>query len=174
MRKIFLSISFLLAATSASSAERVMPRPGLWEVTTKSLLLGMVPHVRPDQMQKLTSLAKQHGFDLPQIQSGAAISKVCITEQMAQQEIPVYFHEDRIGCTVKNTTRTESSYKMDLVCSNPQFEGSGTAEGTFASAESFSGQTAFTGTLRGNPFNDQADFSGRWIDAGCEVIKPLL
>ena len=169
MRKTLLSISLLLV-TSTSSAESIV-RPGLWEVTTTSLLLAFVPQIPPDTMQALTSLAKQHGLELPQVQDGAATSKVCITPDMARQELPVYFHQSQLGCSVQNTTRTGSSYRTDLVCAHPQFKGNGTAEGTFTSPESFSGHTRFSGVFQGNPIDDHADVTGRWISASCGPVK---
>ncbi|MBA4141603.1 MAG: DUF3617 domain-containing protein [Nitrosospira sp.] len=174
MNKTVLSIALLLLASSAGSADKIPVRPGLWEVTATSLLLAMVPHIPPDQMQMLTSLAEQHGIDMPRIQNGAVISKVCVTQQMAEQEIPAYFHQEHIGCSVKNTTRTENGYKMDIVCANPRLEGSGTAEGTFTNPESFTGQTEFNGTLQGKPINDQVDMTGQWISASCGTIEPFL
>ncbi|MDQ3186673.1 MAG: DUF3617 domain-containing protein [Pseudomonadota bacterium] len=172
MRKILLLLS-LLSIVSAANAAKNNVRPGLWEVTTTSMLLALVPQIPPDQMQKLTSLAKQYGFDMPQIQNGAATSKVCITQQMADQEIPSYFHHNQSGCHIKNAIRAEDSYKMDLVCTDPQFKGNGRAEGTFTSPESFSGWTTFSGTLQNNPVNEHADTSGRWISANCEITKSL-
>ena len=171
MRKILLSISLLLAASSASSAESGTIRPGLWELTTTSLLLALVPQIPADTMQKLTSLAKQHGFDMPQVQNGAARSKVCITPEMTEQEIPAYFHQTQLGCSAQNTTRTGSIYRTELVCANAQFKGNGTAEGTFTSPESFSGQTQFNGVFQGNPFDEHADVTGRWVSASCGPVK---
>lgn len=172
MRKALLSISLLLVASSASSAEGVL-RPGLWELTTTLLLLAFVPQIPPDTMQKLTSLAKQHGIDIPEIQNGAATSKVCITPEMAEQELPVYFHQTQLGCSAQNTTRTGNSYRTDLVCAHPQFKGNGTAEGTFTSPERFSGQTQFNGVFQGNPIDEHADVTGRWISASCGPVKAI-
>jgi hypothetical protein len=172
MRKTLFSISLLLVASSTSSAEGVV-RPGLWELTTTSLLLAFVPQIPPDTMQKLTSLAKQHGFDLPEIQNGAATSKVCITPEMAEQELPVYFHQTQLGCSAQNTTRSGNSYRTDLVCTHPQFKGNGTAEGTFTSPVRFSGQTQFNGVFQGNPVDEHADVTGRWINASCGPVKAI-
>lgn len=165
MRKILL-LSFLSVASAASGADNSI-RPGLWEVTTTSMLFALVPQIPPDQMQKLTSLAKQYGLDIPQIQDGAATSRVCITQQMAEQDIPSYFHSNQSGCSVKNAIRSENSYKMDLVCTGSPLKGNGRAEGTFATAESFSGWTVFTGTVQDTPVNEHADTTGRWISASC-------
>lgn len=170
MRRILLLLSLLSIISAASAAENNM-RPGLWEVTTTSMLLALVPQIPPDQMQKLTNLAKQYGLDMPKVQNGTATSKVCITQQMADQKIPPYFHHNQTGCSIKNAIRTENSYKMDLVCTDSQFKGNGRAEGTFTNPESFSGWTTFNGTIQNNPVNDYADTSGRWINASCETMK---
>jgi hypothetical protein len=172
MQKILLSLLLVSTVSVAGTAENHM-RPGLWEVTTTSMLLALVPQIPPDQMQKLTSLAKQYGLDMPQIQNGAATSKVCITQQMADQKIPSYFHPNQSGCSVKNAIRTENSYKMDLVCTDSQFKGTGRAEGTFTNPESFSGWTIFNGTIQNTPVNEHADTSGRWISANCGTVKSL-
>lgn len=172
MRRTFLSVSLWLAVSTASSA-RDNIRPGLWEITTTSNLFALVPHIPPEQMQKMASLAKQYGLEMPQIQNGVATSKVCITQQMAEQEIPSYFHENQSGCTVKNATKAGNSYRMDLVCARPRLQGNGRAEGIFTSAESFSGRTEFDSVVQGNPVYASADSSGRWINTSCGTVKPL-
>ncbi|MEO7320669.1 MAG: DUF3617 domain-containing protein [Nitrosospira sp.] len=172
MRKILLSLSLAGMVSAAGAAENNI-RPGLWEITTTSMLLALVPQIQPDQMQKLVTLAKQYGLEMPQIDNGVATSKVCITQQMADQKIPSYFHQNQSGCSVKNAVRTENSYKMDLVCTDPQFKGNGKAEGTFTSPESFTGWTTFNGTLQNTPVNEHADTNGRWISANCGSVKSL-
>lgn len=173
MQKILLLLSLLpvISAAGATDYKEHNIRPGLWEVTTTSMLLALVPQIPPDQMQKLTSLAKQYGLDMPQIQNGAATSRVCITQQMADQKIPSYFHAQQSGCSIKNAVRTENSYKMDLVCTNSQLKGNGRAEGTFMTPESFSGWTIFNGSVQDRPVNEHADTTGRWISASCETAK---
>ena len=166
-----LSLLSIVSAAGATDYKEHNIRPGLWEVTTTSMLLALVPQIPPDQMQKLTSLAKQYGVDMPQIQNGAATSRVCITQQMADQEIPSYFHAHQSGCGIKNGTRTENSYKMDIVCTNTQIKGNGRAEGTFTTPESFSGWTIFNGSVQNTPVNEQADTHGRWIGASCGTAK---
>jgi hypothetical protein len=144
-------------------------RPGLWEVTTTSMLLALVPRIPPDQMQQLSDLAKQYGLEIPRIENGAATSRVCITQEMANHEIPSYFHVHQTGCSVKNATRSNNSYKMDLVCTGSPVKGTGRGKGSFSTPERFSGWTVFTGTMQDRPFNEHADTSGRWIGASCET-----
>jgi hypothetical protein len=174
MRKTLLALvfasSFMISA--ANSADNNM-RPGLWEITASSDLLWFVPQVSPDQMQNLKDLAEQYGVDMPQIQMGDATSKACITQEMAdQQNLPI-FYQNQLGCITKNATRIGNKYRTDFICSSPQLKGNGTAEGTFTSPESFLGRTQFDGVAQGNPVNEHADISGRWINSSCGTVKPL-
>lgn len=168
---IFVSLSLLFLPT-ANSAETNM-RPGLWEITTTSDLLWLVPQIPQDQMDNLKDIAKEYGFDMPQIQNGAATSSACITQEMANQKNPPDFYQNQMGCTAKNATISGNKYRLDFVCTNAQLKGNGTAEGTFVSMERIKGQTQFKGFAQGNPINEKADISGRWINASCGNVKPL-
>jgi hypothetical protein len=173
MRRILVPLVFVssLLASTADAADNRM-RPGLWEMTTTSDLLKLVPLIPPDQMQNLMSLAKQNGFELPEIQNGAATSKACVTQAMAEQKNPLDFYQNRSGCTAKNASHIGNKYRSDFVCTSGGLKGKGTAEGTLTSPESFSGRTEFDGLVQGNPVNEHADISGRWISASCGMVKP--
>ncbi|MDB5841619.1 MAG: hypothetical protein JWQ23_3571 [Herminiimonas sp.] len=166
-------LSVLLLAPPLANAASITMRPGLWELTTASDLLKLVPHIPPDQMQQLMNLARKNGFDLPEIQNGAAASKVCITPEMAAKNVPPHIYHQESGCTAKNETRTENRYRTDVVCAGPNVKGNGRAEGMLTSPESLSGRSEFTGTVQGTPINERAEISGRWIGASCGSVKPL-
>ncbi len=172
MRKTPLALVFVssLMASIANSAESNM-RPGLWEMTTTSDLLWLVQAVPPDQMQNLKDLANQYGIDMPQIQNGEATSEVCITQEMADQKNPPDFYQNQLGCTAKNATHIGNKYRLAFICASPQLKGNGIAEGTFTSPESFVGRTEFDGFAQGNPVNEHADTSGRWISSSCGTAK---
>ena len=172
MRKTLLSITLLCAVSTANSAELKM-RPGLWEMTTTSGLLALVPMIPPDQMQNLTNLAKQYGFDMPKINNGAATSQVCITQEMVNQKIPTFLNQNQYGCDIKNVTQTGSGYKINLVCESSVLKGNGISEVVFTSPESFAGRTEFNGVVQGNPVNELAYTDGRWISASCGTVKPF-
>ena len=172
MRKIILSISLLFTVSTANSAESHM-RPGLWEMTTTSGLLSLVPMIPPDQMQNLTNLAKQYGFEMPKINNGAATSQVCITQEMANQKIPTVLNQNQYGCGVKNAVQTGNDYKINLICENTVLKGNGVTEGVFTNPESFTGRTEFNGVVQGNPVNERAYTDGRWISENCGTVKPF-
>ena len=180
MRKFLIVISLILPilASTANAAEINM-RPGLWQITTTSDLLLLVPHIPADQMQSIKDLAKDYGLEVPPIENGAAISQACITQEMANQKTLPNFYNAQLGCTSqnvspsKNTTRSGNNYKVDFVCASPDLKGNGTATGTITSPEAFIGQTNFTGEAQGNPVNEKADINGQWINASCGAVKPL-
>ncbi|MDB5794039.1 MAG: hypothetical protein JWR25_418 [Noviherbaspirillum sp.] len=148
-------------------------RPGLWEVTTASDLLRLVPQIQPEQMRQLESLSKRYGLELPRLQDGAAVSQVCITPEMAASKTPPNFYNGELGCAATNVTRSGDTYRTDLVCNGAQVRGTGKAEGRFTSAERFEGRAEFTGAVQGTPVSDRSDITGRWIGQGCGTVKPM-
>lgn len=172
MRKALLPLVFLASwlASAANAAENTI-RAGLWEMTTTSDLLKLVPQIAPDQMQNLMNLARQNGFEMPEIENGAAMSRTCITQEMADQENPPGFYQNQSGCTANKPIHTGNKFKLDFVCSSERLSGNGTTEGIFTSPESFSGRTEFDGIALGNPVNEHADISGRWISASCASVQ---
>lgn len=109
---IVLMLTGLLVTYSVYANDSV--RTGLWEVTTRSDLLGLVQHVPPENMQQLQNLAKQYGLKIPKIENGAAISHVCITPEMAQQEIQLIFTKTALD--VPYTMRLASAIATKWTC----------------------------------------------------------
>lgn len=148
-------------------------RPGLWEITTKSDLLALVPHIPTEHMQQITNLARQYGLEMPEIRNGAATSTICITQDMAEQDMPVDLFESQFQCAVKHASKTGNRYQVDLVCDNAQFKGNGTAEVVFTNPESFTGQAEFDSVVQGNPVYTRAESRGWWIGPDCTLAQPL-
>lgn len=174
MREIIIAIISIcqLFAATANAAETNM-RAGLWQITTTSDLLLLVPHLPADQMQGIKDIATEYGLEMPQIENGAAISQTCITQQMVDEKTLPNFYNAQLGCSSKNAIRNGNNYKTDFVCNSEDLKGNGTAQGTFTSSQAFTGITNFTGTAEGNPVNEQADISGKWLNANCGTVKPL-
>lgn len=162
----------LIANLSPAVAADVAPRAGLWEISATNDLLALAPQIPADQMERLRGLARQHGFDMPRIENGAASSRICITPEMAAQNTMPDLYQQQSGCTTRNATRNGARYSMDISCSGGQVRGNGRAEGMLESAERFSGTTTFNGTVQGNPVNEKAQTSGRWISASCGGLGP--
>jgi hypothetical protein len=161
-----------MLATAASQAPHNM-RPGLWEVTTTSDLLQLMPQLQPDQMRQLEDLGRRYGLEIPRLQNGAAVSQVCITPEMAASRTPPNFYNSQSGCAATNLTRSGDTYRTDLVCNGAQVRGTGKAEGRFIDAEHFEGRAEFRGEVQGTPVTDRSDISGRWMAENCGTVKPV-
>lgn len=159
--------ALLTTHPTLSAAADIAPRPGLWEISATNDLLALAPQIPSDQMEKLRGLARQHGFDMPKIENGAASTRICITPEMAAQNTMPDLYQQQSGCTTRNAVRTGARYSMDISCSGGQVRGSGRSEGMLENPERFSGTTTFNGTVQGNPVNEQAQISGRWVAASC-------
>jgi hypothetical protein len=177
MYKILIGLttisSLFATAATATNAEEIKMRPGLWQITTTSDLLLLAQHLPPDQIQNFKDLAKDYGLEMPQIENGAAISKTCITQEMVNQKTLPNFYQPQLGCISKNGTRNGNNYKIDFVCASPDLKGNGIAEGVITAPETFIGQTNFSGEAQGIPANERADINGKWINSSCGAVKPL-
>jgi hypothetical protein len=164
--------TFILAATiteaPAATTKAYDMKAGTWEITTSSDLLHLVPRIPADQMTQIKNLASEYGFELPEVQNGTAISKTCITPEMAKQKTLPNLYESQEGCTTKNANRNGNQYQIEFVCANPEVNGNGSAFGELTSAETFTGQTKFNGTVQGNKLNETAQIKGRWLNATCD------
>ena len=158
-------------AGAVAPAENAM-RPGLWEVSTTSPLLKLVPQISPDQMAKLRQLAGQYGVGMPDISSGAATGKVCVSPAMARQNIMPGL-DQRSGCRSYNARRSGSHYQAEISCAGEKINGSGAAQGDFTTPETFTGSSNFQGVVQGIAVDERAETSGRWLSADCGGLKAM-
>lgn len=173
MRLIGVLVFLLLSGASVAQETEYSMRAGLWQITTSSDLLKLVPHIPASQRQQIEALAKEYGVDMPQINNGAAISQLCVTPEMAQQTILPHTYQEQTGCVSQTATRNGNHYKATFSCNGADLKGQGMAEGSLTSDQSFSGQTQFSGHLQGSPVNERAEFTGQWVNADCGTVKPL-
>ncbi len=167
MRPSFLFFAIILGTSFTTYAAEPAMRPGLWEIKATSGLLSLMAQVPPDQLRNLGNLARQYGFEMPHIENGAARSRVCITKEMTEQNIPPTAYHRQSGCETRNAMRVDNRYSADLVCAGDQASGQGKTEATLDTPESFTGKTSFKGIVRGVPVDEQAATSGLWIGPYC-------
>lgn len=157
-----------VAAGNCHAAEHAI-RPGLWELTTTSPLLQLVPQIRPDQMRQLQDIARANGVALPRLDSGAAVARVCVTPQMARQNILPDMQLQQSGCHSSNANRSGNTVSVSIACDSSRLSGRGTARGTFTTPEHFSGKSTFSGEAQGMPIEQQAQTDGRWLQDDCKM-----
>ncbi|HBA09247.1 MAG TPA: DUF3617 domain-containing protein, partial [Methylotenera mobilis] len=78
-RSLYALTLVFTSFTASVNAADVSIKPGLWEVTTTSDLLNFASQIPAAQMDNLNALAKEYGFDVPEIKNGAAKSTTCMT-----------------------------------------------------------------------------------------------
>jgi hypothetical protein len=163
---MLLPISLLPSANLLAQEEM---KPGLWEMTMKSDMMKQMPKISPEQMEQMRGM----GIQIPQMQDGAMVTRVCITREMAARKQMPDMGANETGCQPKNHERSGSSYSVDIVCDGPHMKGEGKVEGRFSGGDSFTSTYDFNGTMHGTPVNQHHETSGKWISADCGNVPPL-
>lgn len=164
-------VSVLLFSTlcwSAAAWPAGLMKAGLWEMTIKSDMMKNMPKIPPEQLEKM----RQMGVNMPQMQDGAMVTKVCVSKEMAERDQPPMQHADS-GCQTKNFQRNGNEYSVDIVCDGPNLQGQGTAKGKHQGMESFNSSYEFNGKAHGHPVDQHAETSGKWLSADCGDIRPF-
>lgn len=170
MRKTAISILTLsLLGCSATVWAAEQTRPGLWEMTIKSDAFKDIPQMPAEQLQKM----REMGINIPQMQDGGMVSKVCITREMAERDDVTPMNQKESGCQSRNYQRIGNAYTLDIVCNGPDIKGTGKMKGTYSGSERFSSTYDFKGTAHGQPVNHRQESSGKWLAADCGSVKPL-
>jgi hypothetical protein len=162
-----LTVSVSCLSATVSAAEQM--KPGLWEVMIKSDAFKNIPKMSPEQMKQMRDM----GVNVPQMQDGGMVSKVCITKEMAARDAAAEMAQNESGCESKNVQRTGNSYSGDIVCNGPNMKGSGKVKGSYTSNERFSSTYEFKGTAHGQPVNHRQESTGKWLSADCGSVKPM-
>lgn len=168
MRKVTVAV-LLCSLLSAQALAAGQMKPGLWEMTMKSDAMKNMPKIPPEQMEQMRKM----GVNVPQMQDGAMVTKVCITRQMAESDQLPGLEKNEMGCQSRNMTRNGGSYSVDIVCNSPTMKGEGRAKGTFNGNESYTSTYDFKGTMHGQPVNQHSENSGRWLSADCGNVRPM-
>lgn len=163
----FFLISCFSFIIPVAHSKPINMRPGLWELKTTSELLKLAPLIPSEQMQYMQEIANEYGLEMPNIQNGAAISRTCVTPEMAAQQVLPKLYQDELGCISDAAKRNGNNYQIHFTCNSSKLKGEGVAQGIITSTESFTGHSEFKGNVQGNPINERADISGKWIGASC-------
>lgn len=169
-RLIVISVSgFAAGAMSATTFAADVMKPGLWSISVKSDAITKMPTLSPEQLEQMRKM----GINMPQMQAGAIVQKLCVTKEMASRNQMPDMHQDQLGCQTKNASRTASGYSADIVCSGPQLKGNGTMKASSAGDGSFRSVNDFKGESQGRPVSHHQESTSTWISAECGDVKPL-
>lgn len=168
MRMTAVSIVICCAASAPAAWAAGQMKPGLWEMAMKSDAFKAMPKMSAQQLEQMRKM----GVNVPQMQDGTMISKVCITKEMAEREqLPMARNES--GCQSRNFQRSGNAYSGEVVCDGPVMKGTGKLKGTYAGDTSYTAIYDFKGTSHGQPFSNHHETTGKWIAADCGSVKPV-
>jgi hypothetical protein len=159
----------LLLCSLLSVTAYAQMKPGLWEMKMKSDALKNMPQMPPEQIEQMRKM----GVNIPQMQDGAMVTKVCITKQMADSMETPGLEKNEMGCQTKNYKRSGNTYSADIVCNGADMKGEGKAKGTFNGDQGFSSTYDFKGTMHGQPVSQRHESSGKWLAADCGNVQPM-
>jgi hypothetical protein len=143
-------------------------KQGLWEMTMKSDAMKAMPKMSPEQMEQMRKM----GVNIPLMQDGGMVMKVCVTKEMAERDQPPQNEQMGAECKSRNFQRSGSNYSVDIVCDGPHMKGEGKGQGTFSGNERFNSTYDFKGTSGGKPTAMHQETSGKWLAADCGDVKP--
>jgi len=167
------SISILIVSTlccSASAWAVGAMKPGLWEMTMKTDAMKAMPKMSPQQMEQMRKM----GVNMPQMQDGGMVIKMCVTKEMAERDQPLeQTSQYQSDCQSKNAQRSGNTYSVDILCDGPNMKGVGKVQGKFAGNESYTSTYDFKGIARGRPVDQHHESSAKWLAADCGDVKPV-
>jgi len=172
MRKAALAmvtITIALASCPPAALAAGMMQPGLWEMSIQSDAMKNMPKMSPEQLEML----RQKGVNVPSMQDGKLLTRVCISKEMAERDQPIDMHRNETGCQAKNYQRSGTGYTVDIACDSPRMKGEGRAKGNFLSKQSFNSSYDFKGTIQGRPVSQHQESTGKWLADDCGSVKPM-
>ncbi|HEY0847494.1 MAG TPA: DUF3617 domain-containing protein [Noviherbaspirillum sp.] len=169
MRKSVVPLLLCTMFTSHAAHAASQMKPGLWEMKMKSDAMKNMPAIPPEQMEQMRKM----GINVPQMQDGAMVTKVCMTKDMVDSSQAPGMEKNELGCETKNFQRSGNSYSADVVCNSADMKGNGKVKGSFTGDTGFTSTYDFKGTMHGQPVSQHHENSGKWLGADCGSVKPM-
>ena len=167
----------LLSAAPAVHAQKLSP--GLWEntlVVQNPELEGQMAKMQaelakmpPDKRQMMESMMAQRGMSLAPAGGGSGISvRSCLSKEQAERGEPP--EDEKRNCKRDSLSRSGSTLKFKVSCSNPPSTGEG--EFTLTSDKAYTGKMTMSSTCA--PGGGMAvQQTGKWLSADCGSLKPV-
>ncbi len=179
-----LIVACALGALCLPLAAQTPARAGLWEITQKTggnpkmeqamaqmqKQMAAMPPAQRKQMED--SMAKQ-GAQMPGVQAGALVNKVCLTKEMLEQNGSPGMQQQpqRADCKVTRQDRSASSMKVSYVCTAPP--SSSDIEVTYQGQEAYQSRVTIKSERNGKTESMLIESAGKWLGADCGAVKPV-
>ncbi len=114
--------ALLSALLPALAAQAQTIEPGLWEVQTGMQIPGLQEQLKnmPPEVRKM--MEQRMGMGIGAGKDGRPVVRVCLTPQDVQQG-PIREGHREGDCTYTQVSRSGSTWKGRLVCTNPPSQG---------------------------------------------------
>ncbi len=163
-RQTILRVGFVLGAAALPiAALAAHGKVGLWEITTRMSMPGMMAQIPPDQLARMQAM----GVHMPDGQ--AITTQHCMTASEVAADKPPPMRNAR-DCTMSNMTHDAHGFSADMICTG-EMEGHGHVSVSYDSDEHYAGNYSFTGTAQGHPQSMTTSFEGKWISPDCGTVK---
>jgi hypothetical protein len=156
----------LLATVSASSAEKLNVKLGLWEMTSITRFSGMPPlpkelmdKMTPQQKAEMAAKLKAAAEEEPEPE----VSSECITQEDLDKPFSSA-NSDECTQTIVRTTR--NTQEIRLQCTG-KTKGSGLFRVTTPTPETMTGELDLKAGEGANVFTISGKIKGRWLGADC-------
>src|SRR5579862_5534803 len=153
---LVLGAFFLIGSVVDATAGQ---KAGQWTIVTKMFMTG----IPAEQL----AMMKQRGMG-GMFTGEPHTAKQCVTPEEAARGFD--FDRGDSTCQFTNKVATDAKISADMVCPGPDIKGKGRMLITLA------GDTAFTGGWTidgvdpdGNKIQQEIQFSGNWVKAGCDA-----
>ena len=167
MRRSYIGAAAALgmAALATASLAAGMGKAGLWEVTTKADMGGMMASITPEQRAKMKAM----GIKIPENNTFSMTH--CVTPQEAGQfKMPPMGrpgHEP--PCRMANLKTTASSASADMVCDGKDMKGGGHFALAYNSPEHYAGKVTMEVDTHGHHMATTTTFEAKWLSADCKA-----
>lgn len=179
MKAVLCTLALAGLTSAACAADMPARKPGLWEITNKTLMDGKAPampkldNLPPEQRAQIEKMMAEKGMSMPGSgPGGATVTKMCLTKEEAMRKDPPLHTGGEEKCEHKVTKQTASMMAFTYVCTG-RHASRGEGEARFESDSRYSGWLNATTEDAGQQHKMRMEYSARWLGADCGNIKPF-
>jgi hypothetical protein len=136
---------------------------GLWEISTRMNMPGMMASMPPD------ALARMQARGIPMPNGQTFTTQHCMTAEEVAADKPPPMRNSQ-NCTTAKVAHDARTINIDVVCKG-EMDGQGHFTLTYNSDDHYTGNYTFTGSAHGHPASISTSIEGRWVSADCGSMK---
>ena len=179
--RTLLAVAAALLMAGGAQAQKLTP--GLWENTMvlkagnaetnagMAKLQAQLAQMPADKRKMMEEMMAQRGISMGAANGstvGGVSVRACISTAQAERGEPP--EAETRQCKRESFSRSGSTIKFKVSCSNPPSTGEG--EFTMSSDKAYSGKMTMSAQVNGQPASTEIQQTGKWLSADCGDLKP--